>query len=215
MTKKSKNSKSLFVKEKLVDFAAGSSNPVYSDTVYGYLRNVLDEYYETQDAKLLPKMIGKVSGGSPYSPSALAFEYGADEIGLQVEYEFTPKYIIRTALDVVRNYEGDGLNDRYRSEVRRDVITGSFTYKGGRLRGFADSFLTGIKEYGGENREYFRAKILASGGSARSLSSLLESGSTFASLASIDVYRNSLSSYSGSEFFASGWSDSPFSPNLI
>jgi hypothetical protein len=215
MPKKTKNSKSLFVKEKLVDFAAGTANPVYSDTVYGYLQNILDDYYQTQDPKLLPKMIGRVSGGSPYSPSTLAFEYGADEIGLQVEYEFSPTYIIKTVLDVVRSNEGDGLSDRFRSEVRRDVITGSFTYKGGKLKGFADSILTGIKEYGGENREYFRAKVLGVGGSATSLSSLRESGSAFASVASVDVFSDSLSSYKGYEFLSPGWSDSPFAPNLI
>jgi hypothetical protein len=215
MPKKAKNSKSTFVTEKLVDFAAGANSPVYSDMVYGYLKDVVEEYGNTQNPKLLPKMIGKVSGGSPYSPSALAFEYGADEIGLQVEYEFSKRYIIKTVLDVVRSYEGDGLSDRFRSEVRRDVITGSFTYKNGKLRGVADSILHGVKEYGEENREYFRAIVPPNGVRAGSLSSLRESGSAFGSFASADVLRDSLSSYAGAEFFSGGWSDSPFAPNLI
>lgn len=215
ISKNSKTSKPSFVIEKLADFAAGGTNPVYSDTVYGYQRNVLDQYSRTKDAKLLPKMIGKVTGGSPYSPSVLAFEYGPDEIGLQVEYEFSRKYIIKTVLGVNRAYERDGIGDRYTSEVRRDVIAGTFAYSKGKLTGVADSILSGVKEYGGDNREYFRVIIPPNGVSALSLSSLSRSGSAFGAYASVDVPRDSLSSYSGAEFFSTGWSDSPFTSNLI
>ncbi len=206
---------SAFVNEKLSDFAAGSTFPVYSDVVYGYLKSVLDQYYTSQDPKLLPKMIGKVPGDSPFAPSRLAFDYGADEIGLQVEYEYSPNYIVKTTLDVVRGF---GLGDPgagYRVEVRRDVVTGAFSFKNGKIKGSADSIVHGVKEFGGDGREYFRIVDPPNAVSIGSLSALRESGVAFGSHPSSDLPLDALSSLPQSRFLGSGWADSPFVPNLL
>jgi hypothetical protein len=239
----SSNKKSgLYVKERLLGFASQNEPiEIKTDAVYGYDEKRLEKYTKSPSPKNLSGLIVEQKQlGAPYSPmplalSSLYWNAGNDDGLIQVEYEFSKKSIIRTSFQ-----NSIGGNEW---SVSRDVITGNFSFRNGKVKGTASMLVRGFAS--SSDADYtdnlFTVYRNPSPVPIGSLASLREGDGTFARSAfqpnviggvyedqygspvlvsyewrsPTDIPRESIGTYSDSKFFPDNWWNSPFKPDLI
>ena len=229
--------KGLYVTETPFHYFSLPDRETRSDVVYGWseqgVQAWLDSYLRTgsASAKLLQNLVIEKKVGA--SPSRLdAFDFidwiarGASyqlDFGGQVEYEFSKKQIVRTSFGSYDFGTGDWT-------AKRDVVTGQFKFKGGRISGTVTSLMEGQYSSSPEGHDaYIRLYEASSPISVKSLR-VIDGGdgpkeSIFPLNSEIFEADQAtlLSSYPTAQitehplgrFFFDGWYNDPFSGNLI
>jgi hypothetical protein len=231
-----------YIVEKLPEFAP-QNNPVKirSDIVYGYDEKKLERYANSPLRNNLRGLIVEQKHlGAPYNPMPLALSplyqnSGNDDGLIQVEYEFSKNTIIRTSFQ-----NSIGGNEW---SVSRDVVTGSFVFKNGKIKGNASTLIRGFASSSDENNSdnTFRVFKNPNPVSISSLASLREGDGPFYRSAfqpniiggvyeeqygnsvlvsyewksPTEVTRETIGNHSDSKYFSDNWWSLPFQSNLI
>jgi hypothetical protein len=217
--KRAKTSRNQYVVDRLVNNEERiPTQRLYSDTPYWYNQKKLEAFWDNPSKGIPEDFYAPVSGSPVRYANSLPGFYRdkISEVWIQ-EFEFSPSAVAFNSysLNYARPKNGRPVDITF---YRRDIITGSFSFKKGRLSGVATSALRGwINSDRGTSYELYTDPA---GVSVSSLQDLVDHGSgsyawANAQISSADTLDALPERLDQVKYFGQGWAGEIFSSNLL